>query len=107
MEADLVFVNNAEIAVSAVLLDWQDQSEWSQHADSSPLNRGESFGFETGKYPVTVEVYAQPGNGLAQEPLAELTISQAPAEGERWYVTARDSTGGLTLEVDTVWPDGV
>lgn len=107
MEADLVFVNNAEIAVSAVLLDWQDQSEWSQHAYSSPLNRGESFGFEAGKYPVTVEVYAQPGNGLSQEPLAELTISQAPAEGERWYVTARDSTGGLTLEVDTVWPDGV
>ena len=39
--------------------------------------------------------------------LAQIVIHEAPPEGERWYVTARDSGSGLTLSAGTEWPSGV
>lgn len=107
MEADLVFVNGSDTAVTAVLADFADQGSVVQNADSSPLKRGESFGFEAGEYPVTVIVYDQPSEGFGQEKLGQLTIEQAPPDGERWYVTVRDSETGLMLTADTRWPEGV
>ena len=79
----------------------------SRNADSSPLRRGDSFGFEAGEYPVTVYVYDVPFKGFSQKELACFTIQEAPPDGERWYVTARDRAGGLALSADTQWPDGV
>ena len=94
IEADLVFVNDSDAGIVEVVVDFQDQNGGSRNADSSPLRRGDSFGFEAGGYP-------------AEGALAQLTIQEAPPEGERWYVTARDGGGGLALTADTRWPEGV
>lgn len=106
-EADVVFVNGSEAAIVEVVVDFQNRSGGSRNADSSPLRRGESFGFEAGEYPVTVYVYDRVFEGFWQKELARLTISKAPPAGERWYVTARDGADGLTLTADTLWPEGV
>mgnify|MGYP006943512956 FL=1 len=107
IEADLVFVNDSDAVIVTVAVDSQDQNGGTQNADSSPLRRGESFGFETGEYPVTVYVYDRPVYDIVGGALAQLTIDEAPPEGERWYVTARDGAEGLTLAADTCWPEGV
>ena len=106
-EADVVFVNGSEAAIVEVVVDFQNRSGGSRNADSSPLRRGESFGFEAGEYPVTVYVYDRPVYDIVGGALAQLTIDEAPPEGERWYVTARDGAEGLTLAADTCWPEGV
>lgn len=106
-QADLVFVNDSDAAIVEVVVDFQNQGGGTRNADSSPLKRGESFGFEAGDYPVTVYVYDAPFEGFGQEELARLTINKAPPEGERWYVTARDGAEGLALSADTQWPEGV
>lgn len=97
IEADLVFVNQSEAVIVEVVVAFQDQSGGSRNADSSPLKRGETFGFEAGEYPVTVYVYDKAVGDVAEGALAQLTIREAPPQGERWYVTARDGAGGLTL----------
>lgn len=103
-EIDLVFVNGSDITISSVQAGSEYKGETAQNADSSPLRRSDSFGFEVGSYPVTVVVY----EGLSeQKELAEVTVSEPPPDGERWYVTARDRADGLTLTVDTCWPDGI
>ena len=56
---------------------------------------------------MTVYVYDTVFESFAQKELARLTIDEAPPEGERWYVTARDGAGGLALAADTQWPEGV
>jgi len=89
---------------------FEDRGGGTQHADSSPLKRGETFGFEAGEYPVTVAVYETPPEPFADigpEALASTVIQEAPPDGERWYVTARDGAGGLVLTADTRWPEGV
>ena len=60
-----------------------------------------------GEYPATVYVYDKVADEVVPGAVAQLTIPQAPPEGERWYVTARDGAGGPALSVDTRWPDGV
>ena len=107
--AGLVFVNDSDAAIVTVVTNFEDRSGGARNADSSPLKRGDSFGFETGEYPVTVLVYDRPvGPGpVAERELARLVIHKAPPEGERWYVTAQDGAGGLVLSVDTHWPEGV
>lgn len=107
LEADLVFVNQSAATIVEVVVEFQDQSGGTRNADSSPLKRGESFGFEAGEYPVTVYVYDHAVGDVAKGALARLTIREAPPEGERWYVTARDGVEGLTLTVDAQWPEGV
>ena len=107
IEADLVFVNDSNAVIVEVVVDFQDRSGGSRNADSSPLRRGDSFGFEVGEYPVTMWVYDAPFEGFSQKELASFTISEAPPEGERWYVTARDGAGRLMLSADTQWPEGV
>lgn len=106
-DADLIFVNGSNAAVVVVLADFTGQGSVAQAAGSSPLRRGESFGFESGKYPVTVAVYDRPLEDFGREQLARLTLREPPAGGERWYVTARDGAQGLTLTADTRWPDEV
>lgn len=103
--ADLVFVNDSGAMIVEVVVDFVDQSGGTRHADSSPLNRGETFGFEAGQYPVTVAVYDEPFESFEQQELASLTIQDAPSEGERWYVTARDGKGGLKLDVSETMPE--
>ena len=107
IDYNLVFVNDSDAKIVEVVVDFQDQGGGSRNADSSPLRRGDSFGFEAGEYPVTVYVYDAPFKGFGQKKLACLTIQEAPPDGERWYVTARDGAGGLALSADTQWPDGV
>ena len=107
IEADLVFVNQSDAVIVEVVVEFQDQSGGTRNADSSPLKRGESFGFEAGEYPATVMVYDKAAENSNEKALARLTIDSAPPEGERWYVTARDDGNGLTLDVDTEWPEGV
>lgn len=103
-DAGLVFVNNSDGAIVEVVASFQDQEGGMRNADSSPLKRGETFGFETGEYPVTVAVYDRAVGCFAEGELARLTISEAPPEGERWYVTARDGMDGLDLSADTDRP---
>ena len=88
-------------------MDFQDRNSGTRNADSSPLKRGDSFGFEVGEYPATVYVYDKVADEVVPGAVAQLTIPQAPPEGERWYVTARDGAGGLEFTVDTQWPEGV
>ena len=108
--ADLVFVNGSDIAIVTVIADFAgDRTEGIQHADRSPMERGESYGFEAGKYPVTVVVCDRFVESFPEKEkeLARIVIREAPPEGERWYVTARDGAGGLVLKADTRWPEGV
>ena len=105
--ADLVFVNDSDAAIAAVEVSFEDRSGGARNADRSPLKRGDSFGFEAGEYPVTLVVYEVYEELGRKEELTRVTIPNAPSEGERWYVTARDGTGGLVLSVDTRWPEGV
>ena len=105
IEADLVFVNQSDAVIVEVVVEFQDQSGGTRNADSSPLKRGESFGFEAGEYPVTVYVYDHAVGDVAEGALAQLTIPKAPAEGERWYVAARDGAKGLTLLISDHLPD--
>jgi len=108
--ADLVFINDSDAAIAAVVVSFEDRGGGTQHADSSPLKRGETFGFEAGEYPVTVAVYEtppEPFTDIGPEALASTVIQEAPPDGERWYVTARDGAGGLVLTADTHWPEGV
>lgn len=106
-EADLVFVNDSDAVIVEVVVEFRDQSGGTRNADSSPLRRGESFGFEAGEYPVTLYVYDKAVGDIAEGALARLTIGEAPGTGERWYVTARDGAGGLALSVGNQWPEGV
>lgn len=101
MEADLVFVNQSDATIVEVVVEFQDQSGGTRNADSSALRRGESFGFEAGEYPVTVYVYDKAVGDVAEGALTQITIREAPPEGERWYVTARDGAEGLTLLTST------
>ncbi len=102
--ADLVFINDSDAVITAVVVELEDGSGGSQHADGSPLERGESFGFEAGRYPVTVAVYDRPFEQFGKRELGRLTIAKAPPAGERWYVTARNGGGGIFLTADTDWP---
>lgn len=107
IEADLVFVNQSDATIVEVVVEFQDQSGGTRNADSSPLRRGESFGFEAGEYPVTLYVYDKVAGDVVEGTLAQLTIQEAPQEGERWYVAAWDGAGGLELSAGTQWPEGV
>lgn len=104
-EADLVFVNQSDAVIVAVVVDFRDQNGGQQNADGSPLKRGESFGFETGEYPVTLTVYDAPFEDYTQKELGVTTIASAPPKGERWYVTAWNGAEGITFTVDTHWPE--
>jgi len=104
--ADLVFLNDSDSTVVAVMADFSDQASVMQRAVSCPLKRGETFGFEAGEYPLTVVVYDKPFEGVGQKELGLLTIQHAPPEGERWYVTAWDGGSGILLAADTSWPEG-
>lgn len=101
IEADLVFVNQSDAVIVEVVVEFQDQSGGTRNADSSPLKRGESFGFEAGEYPVTLYVYDKAVGDVAEGAQAQITIREAPPQGERWYVTARDGAEGLTLRTST------
>lgn len=106
-DADLVFVNDSCATIVAVSADFTDQGSVVQRADSCPLKRGESFGFEAGEYPVTMKIYDRTVEDLSGPVLAQLTIDKAPPEGERWYVTAHDEEEELTFTIDISWPEGV
>lgn len=98
--ADLVFVNDLDATIVEVSVDFADQVSGMRRAGSSPLKKGESFGFEVRGYPVMLVVYGD----LGRTELARTTIRTAPAEGERWYVTVRDRGNGLVFSVDTSLP---
>lgn len=106
-DVDLVFLNESNRGIVAVCVETESSSEVAQRADSCPMKRGETFGFEAGEYPVTVLVYDTAVGRIGEGELARITVDEAPAEGERWYVTARDGAGGLVLAVDTLWREGV
>lgn len=103
-DAGLVFVNDSDAVIVEVVAHFQDQEGGMRNADSSPLKRGETFGFDEGEYPVTVAVYDRAVGCFAEGELVRLTISEAPPEDEHWYVTARDGAAGLTLSTDTDRP---
>ena len=105
-QAALVFVNGSAAQIASVVVyDSYGGSflQGCQNADGSPIDRGDSFGFEVDGYPVTV-VACSSLNGQGA-PLATCTVEEAPAEGERWYVAARDSGGDIRLEIGTQWPE--
>lgn len=103
----LVFVNDSDAPIVTVVADFTSSQEGSRHADSSPLKRGESFGFQAREYPVTVLVYDRPVGSVEEHELARIVIRTAPPEGKRWYVMARDGVDGLKLAAETYWPEGV
>lgn len=106
-EYDLVFVNDSDSTIVEVVLDFADQTSGARRADSCPMKRGETFGFEAGEYPVAVLVYDTVVGRVEKGELAQIVINSAPPEGEQWYVTARDGADGLILAADTCWPEGV
>lgn len=103
IDYNLVFVNDSDAAIVEVVAEFADQVSGVRNANSSPLKRNETFGFEAGKYPVTLLVYDRIIVSQEREPgeIAQIVISEAPPEGERWYVTAQDSGRGLRLTADT------
>ncbi|MDE6280995.1 MAG: hypothetical protein K2M15_04270 [Oscillospiraceae bacterium] len=106
IDYNLVFVNNSDATIVEVVADFVDRDSGVRNADSSPLKRGETFGFEAGEYPVTVLVYDTAVGRIEEGELARIVISKAPPEGERWYVTAQDGTHGIVLTADTERPAG-
>lgn len=96
-ESDLVFVNWSDTKIASVVIRGDTFDGGCQNADGSPMDRGWSCGFEAAGYPV--EVTAYDGLGGLGKALAACTIEEAPAEGERWYVTARDGAEGLSLSL--------
>lgn len=81
-QADLVFVNGSDAQIASVVVyDSYGGSflQGCQNADGSPIDRGDSFGFEVDGYPVTV-VACSSLNGQGA-PLATCTVEEAPAEG--------------------------
>lgn len=106
IDYDLVFVNHSDSTIVEVVADFADQLSGARRADSCPLKRGETFGFEAAEYPVTMTVYDRLFEDFGQRELASITIGEAPAEGERWYITARDGVNGLVLTADTRWLEG-
>ena len=46
-------------------------------------------------------VYDKAVGDVAEGALTQITIREAPPEGERWYVTAWDGAEGLTLLTST------
>lgn len=96
-DVDLVFFNESNQGIAAVCVETESSSGGARHADSSPLKPGETFGFEVREYPATVAVYADPD---CQKELARITVDEAPAEGERWCVAAREGKFGLVLTWD-------
>lgn len=106
IDYNLVFVNNSDATIVEVVVDFADRDSGMRNADSSPLKRGETFGFEAGEYPVTVLVYDAVVGGIKEGELARIVIQQAPPEGGRWYVTAQDGTHSIVLTADTEWPEG-
>ncbi len=71
------------------------------NANSSPLRRGESLGFQVGGWPAVVTAYA---DLQCRTALARLTVDEAPPEGERWYVTAGGGSDRMTLTVSSRCP---
>ena len=51
----------------------------------------------------SVVVYDSYGGSFLQG--CQNADEEAPAEGERWYVAARDSGGDIRLEIGTQWPE--
>ena len=105
-DADLVFVSDTDTPIGSVGVDTEMgngmiNTEVGQYADNSLLKRGESFGFEVDGYPVTVTAYGAAGGKVR---LASCVVEQAPVDGERWYVVARDGENGMVLEVGSQWP---
>lgn len=96
-EADLVFVNACDGAVVAVVADFEDHAEGARRAGSAPVKRRESFGFSAGEYPVILAVYSVSPEGGEGEKLAQISLLEAPPEGERWYVTAWEKETGVLL----------
>ena len=103
-DAGLVFVNDSDVAIVEVVASFQDREGGMRNADSSPLKKGETFGFEVGEYPVTVAVYDRAVGNFAEGALAQITIEDSPPEDKRWYVTARDGAAGPKLSADTDRP---
>lgn len=103
-DAGLVFVNDSDAFIVEVVAHSQDQEGGTRNADSSPLKKGETFGFEVRAYPVTVAVYDRAVGNYVEGALAQITIEGAPPEDGCWYVTARDGAAGLTLSADTDRP---
>ncbi|MDE6839966.1 MAG: hypothetical protein K2P49_03775 [Oscillospiraceae bacterium] len=96
-EADLVFFNACDGAVVAVVADFEDHAEGARRAGSAPVKRRESFGFAAGEYPVILAVYSVSPEGGEGEKLAQISLLEAPPEGERWYVTAWEKETGVLL----------
>ncbi len=93
--ADLVFVSETDTAIGLVAVECGWASMAGQNANSCPLRRGESFGFQVDSYPATVTVYR---DAEGRQELASCIIRAEPAGG-RWYVTARDRGSGVILEL--------
>ena len=103
----LVFVNDSDATIIAVMADFGDHTEGSRNADFNPLKRGDSLSFQSGEYPVTVVVYEAYEDLGPKKELARVTIPNAPPEGKRWYVTAWDCAHGVVLTGEPCWPEGV
>lgn len=101
-EGDLVFVNTADWGIFEVVVHQPERSGGTRHADNSRLSKGEGLGFEVTGWPATVEVYGKTQDG---GPLAEVTIPEAPGEGERWYVSAAEGEDKLELKYSTAYPE--
>ena len=97
----LVFVNDSDAAIAAVVANFGDHTEGSRNADRSLLKRGDSLSFQSGEYPVTLVVYEIYEDLGRKDELARVTIQNAPPEGKRWYVTAQNGTDGLKLAAET------
>lgn len=109
IDYDLVFVNHSDSTIVEVVVQFADRTSGTRNANSSPLKRGETFGFEAGAYPATLLVYDRAIVSQEREPgeIAQIVIPEAPPEGERWYVTAQDKGDGIALTVGTHLPPEV
>lgn len=94
-EYPLVFFSDTDAEILCIGVDYGEEDgptggERAMNANSSPLRRGESLGFQVGGWPAVVTAYA---DLQCRTVLARLTVDEAPPEGERWYVTAGGSDG--------------
>lgn len=95
---DLVFTNRTDIAVGAVGLKWEKETQIGCHADGSLFGEGDYLAFTVEEYPVMVTLYR---DVEAREELISCVIEEPPKG--RWYLFLDRNGAG---EPELLWAHG-
>lgn len=103
-DANLVIKNQSDQAVGSIVVEyprWDGSlvSEGATKADNSAIEKGDSIYFFKVRWPAVVTVYA---DTQGSQPLAQITIAEAPQENCRWKAEIYDLDGELSVSLACV-----